>query len=585
LKRCPQCNRVEADDALVFCRIDGAALVTSPLASESSTAQLDTSEVHTSILPHNTDSTYKRVTGPTTSLPATSLPLQPATGTTRELSRTGRRRILIPVVALILLIGILVAVYSLAGKFMTPAKDRGIESVAVLPFENKSGNADSEYLSDGLSESLIYRLSQLSNLKVSPRSSVFRYKGKEIDAEKIGSELGVDAVMSGRLIQRGDNLMISVDLIDVRNKKTLWGERYERKMSDLLTTQREIASAITEKLQVKLSGTDSYGINKQYTSNNEAYQLYLQGRYFWNKRSSGNLKKATELLRAATEKDPNFALAYAGLADCYAVSYYYVGERPRELMPLAITYAAKAIELDPTLAEPHATLGFVRWLLERDKAGAEKEFLRAIELNPNYPTAHHWYSRYLRGIGRLDDAFREIKRAEELDPLSLVIINNVAEIHIDKDDLSSATRECQRMIDQDPNFWAAHQTLGIVLVKQGRYAEALAEAQKSTQLAERSNASLALLGHVYARLGQRSEVEAIIKELERRYADKTADARDLVVVYAGLDDKDKAFAWLDKAFADRSVFLVFLKLEPTMETLHSDPRWKDLEGRVGVSET
>jgi TolB-like protein len=581
---------VENDDALTFCRNDGAALVTLPPASESNTAQFDASEVHTSILPHNTDATFNRVTGPTTSLPATtpsgrSLPFQPATSTPQELSRTARRRILIPVVAAILLIGIVVAVYSLAGRFMTPAKDKGIESVAVLPFENKSGNADSEYLSDGLAESLIYRLSQLSNLKVSPRSSVFRYKGKEIDAEKIGNELGVDAVMSGRLIQRGENLTISVDLIDVKNKKTLWGEQFERKMSDLLTTQREIASAITEKLQVKLSGTESSGISKQYTSNNEAYQLYLQGRYFWNKRSSGNLKKATELLRAATEKDPNFALAYAGLADCYAISYYYTGERPRELMPVAKTYAAKAIELDPTLAEPHATLAFVSWLLERDKATAEKEFLRAIELNPNYPTAHHWYSRYLRGIGRMDDASREIKRAEELDPLSLVIINNVAEIYIDKDDLNSATRECQRMIDLDPNFWAAHQTLGIVLVKQGRYAEALAEAQRSAQLAGRSNASLALLGHVYARLGQRSETEAVIKELERRYASKEADARDLVVVYAGLDDKEKAFSWLEKAFADRSVFLVFLKLEPLMETLHSDPRWKELERRVGVSES
>lgn len=564
-------------------------------------ALLDASEVHTSILPHHTDANFNRVTGE--ELRAKGEGLRGASEGLRAKSEghrrakgeelgaksgghgRGRRRIIIPVAVLVLLIGIAVAVYSLAGKFITPAKDKGIESIAVLPFENKSGNADSEYLSDGLSESLIYRLSQLSNLKVSPRSSVFRYKGREIDAEKIGNELGVDAVMSGRLTQRGDNLTISVDLIDVKNKKTLWGEQFERKISDLLTTQREITSAITDKLQVKLSGTDSKGISKQYTSNNEAYQLYLQGRYFWNKRSSGHLKKATELLRAATEKDPNFALAYAGLADCYAVSYYYVGVRPREIMPLAKTYAAKAIELDPTLAEPHATIAFVSWLLERDKAGAEREFLRAIELNPNYPTAHHWYSRYLRGIGRLDDAFREIKRAEELDPLSLVIINNVAENYVDKDDLNSANRECQRMIDLDPNFWAAHQTLGIVRVKQGRYAEALAEAQKSTQFAERSNASLALLGHVHARLGQRGETEAIIKELERRYANKEADGRDLVVVYAGLEDKDKAFAWLDKAFADRSVFLVFLKLEPLMETLHSDPRWKDLERRVGVSES
>lgn len=486
-------------------------------------------------------------------------------------------------VAAILLIGIVVAGYLLAGRFIAPEKDRAIESVAVLPFENKSGNADSEYLSDGLAESLIYRLSQLSNLKVSPRSSVFRYKGKEIDAVKIGNELGVDAIMSGRLTQRGDNLTISVDLIDVRNKKTLWGEQFERKMSDLLTTHSEIASAITNKLQVKLSGNDTSGMTKQYTSNNEAYQLYLQGRYFWGKRSSVNLKKAAELLKAATEKDPNFALAYAGLADCYAVSYYYVGERPRELMPLAKTFAAKAIQLDPSLAEPHATLAFASWLLDWDRATAEREFRRAIELNPNYPTARHWYSRFLRGVGRQDEAFREIKRAEELDPLSLVIINNVAENQIDRGDLNAATKECQRLNDLDPTFWPGHQTLGIILTKQGRYPEALAEAQKSVEYANRSNAPLALLGHVYARMGRKGEAEAVIKELEKRYADKQADGRDLAVVYAGLENKDKAFDWLEKAFKDRSGFLVFLKLEPLLEPLRSDPRWSDLERRVGIS--
>jgi serine/threonine protein kinase/Tfp pilus assembly protein PilF len=482
---------------------------------------------------------------------------------------------------LLLLIGggVAIAVYLRSRSNASAA----IKSVAVLPFENKSGNADSEYLSDGLAESLIYRLSQLSNLKVSPRSSAFRYKGQPIDAEKIGNELGVDAVMSGRLTQRGEDLIISVDLIDVRNKKTLWGELFARKMSDLLATQSEISAAIADKLQLRLSGNDSKGMTKQYTTNNEAYQLYLQGRYFWNKRNSENLKKATEVLRAATQKDPNFALAYAGLADCYAVSYYYVGERPREIMPLAKTYAAKAIELDPTLAEPHATLGLVAWLLDWDKVGAEKEFLRAFELNPNYPTAHQWYSRYLRAIGKLDEGFREIKRAEQADPLSLVIINNVAEIYIDRGDFSAADKECRRMIDLDPNFWAAHQTLGIVLVKQGRYDEALAEAQKSTQFANRSNASLALLGHVYGRLGRRSDAEGVIKELEKRYAEKLADGRDLAIVYAGLDDKDKTFSWLDKAVADRSVILAFMKLEPLLEPLHSDPRWKDLERRVGIT--
>jgi len=583
MKRCPTCHRQETDEALKFCRVDGATLVAEPAAidREAGTAQLgaqaDASEVHTSILQHHTKANVNRPTGPTTVLPP-----QPVIAT-QHLAGAGRGKGMIALAASVVLMAIAGGGYFAVSKFTAARKDKGVESVAVLPFENKSGNADSEYLSDGLAESLIYRLSQLSNLKVSPRSSAFRYKGQSTDAEKIGNELGVDAVMSGRLTQRGDDLLISVDLIDVRNRKTLWGERFQRKMSDLLATQSEIAAVIADKLQLRLSGNDTKGIVKEYTRNNEAYQLYLQGRYLWNKRNSENLQKAAELLKAATDKDPNFALAYAGLADCYAVSYYYVGERPREIMPLAKTYAAKAIELDPTLAEPHATLGFVAWILDRDRAGAEREFLKAIELNPNYPTAHHWYSRYLRGIGKLDDAEREIERAEQADPLSLVIINNVAEIYVDRGDLNAATRECRRMIDLDPNFWAAHQTLGIVLVKQGRYEEALAEAQKSVQLANKSNASLALLGHVYGKLGRRADAEGVIKELEKRYADKFADGRDLAVVYAGLDDKDKTFSWLDKAAADHSVILAFMKLEPLLEPLHSDPRWNDLERRVGVS--
>ena len=576
MKRCPQCNRVEPNDALAFCRADGTPLVadSQSIPNEANTARFRSapSEAETGILSHSTDAVVARGTAPTT--PARQLDQEPA------VRRSTNWKLVIGLMALVA-IAIMVA----GGVAYISSKDkrnRAIESVAVLPFENRSGNSESEYLSDGLAESLIYRLSQLSNLKVSPRSSAFRYKGKEIDAEKIGNELGVDAVMSGRLTQHGDDLLISVDLIDVRNNKTIWGEQFQRKMSDLLATQSEMASAIADKLQLRLSGKDSTGMVKQYTSNNEAYQLYLQGRYFWNKRSSGNLKKATELLTAATQKDPNFALAYAGLADCYAVSYYYVGVRPRELMPLAKTYAAKAIELDPTLAEPHTTLAFTAWLLDWDRAGAEKEFLRAIELNPNYPTAHQWYSRYLRGIGRMDEAFREIKRAEELDPLSLVIINNVAENHIYRGELDSATRQCQRMIDLDSSFWPAHQTLSIVLTKQGRYDDALVEAQKSSEFSGRGNASLALLGHVNAKLGRRSEAEAVIKELEKRYSEKSADGRDLAVAYAGFD-KDQAFAWLEKAFKDHSSFLVFLKLEPMLDDLHSDPRWGDLERRVGVN--
>ncbi|HEV8590845.1 MAG TPA: tetratricopeptide repeat protein, partial [Pyrinomonadaceae bacterium] len=362
------------------------------------------------------------------------------------------------------------------------------------------------------------------------------------------------------------------------------GEQFERKLSDLLATQREIASAIVDKLQLKISGDDSKGITKQYTTDNEAYQLYLKARFYWNKRTAENVKKAIDLLTSATEKDPNFALAYAGLADCYVVASTYTGERASETMPQAKAYAKKAIELDGTLAEPHASLGLTTWFFDWDKDEAEKEFKKAVELNPNYPTAHHWYSRYLRGVGRTEEGFREIKRAEELDPLSLIFINNVAESYIDQRDLDSANKEIQRMLELDPNFWAAYQTLVWVKVKQGKYDEALAAAQKSIELSNRSNAALSQLGHVYGRLGRKEEAKAIIKELEERFVNKIADGRDLAAVYAGLDDRDKAFEWLEKAFQYRSFNLAGMKLEPLLDPLHGDPRWNDLLRRVGLPE-
>ena len=462
--------------------------------------------------------------------------------------------------------------------------NRAIDSIAVLPFQNKSSGADTEYLSDGLAESLIYRLSQLPNLKVSPTSSVMRYKGKETDVKTIASELGVSAVMTGRIAQRGDSLTISVELVDVRNNKLLWGEQYDRKMSDLLATQREIASTIAEKLQVRLSGGDDKGITKRYTNDNEAYQLYLKGRFYWNKRTGEGIRKAIELLTAATEKDPNFALAYAALADSYVISSNYTGARPAETMPQAKAYAKKSIEIDGTLAEPHAALAMVTWYFEWDKNGAEREFKKAIELNPNYPTAHHWYSRFLRGVGRQDEAFSEIKRAAELDPLSLIFLNNIAEIYLDRGDLTASFNTCQRMNELDPGFWSAHSVLGIIFVKQGRFTEAKAEAQKAVELSNRSGGSLALLGYVIARSGRRDEAQSVITELEKKFAEKTADARDLAIVYAGLNDKDKAFEWLEKAYQYRSFQLGNLRLEPLLiEALSGDPRWADLFRRIGLS--
>src|SRR5215510_2591577 len=315
MKRCPQCNRVEPDEALKFCRVDGATLVDDPssFGGEAGNAQLgaspDASEVHTSILPQRTDANINRATGSTTVRPA-----QPAPSVTRELSKPKRRTIVVSV----LVVAVIILAAVIGGfLYFSRHNNNAIQSIAVLPFENRSGSSDTDYLSDGLADSLIYRLSQLPNLKVSPTSSVMRYKGKDTEVAAVAKALQVDAVMSGRLMQRGDDLSISVQLIDARSNKLIWAEQYERKLSDLLATQREIAASIAQKLQLKLAGNEK-GITKKYTNSNEAYQSYLRGRFYWNKRNADALKKSIEYFNQAIEQDPNFALAYAGLADSYA---------------------------------------------------------------------------------------------------------------------------------------------------------------------------------------------------------------------------------------------------------------------------
>ncbi|HYN23746.1 MAG TPA: protein kinase, partial [Pyrinomonadaceae bacterium] len=315
---------------------------------------------------------------------------------------------------------VLVAVISTVGYFAFVSRGGStnqINSVAVLPFENRSGNSDTDYLSDGLAESLIYRLSQLPGIKVSPTNSVLRYKGSQSDVAAIAKELEVDAVMSGRLTQRGDDLTISVELTDARTRKLIWAEQYARKMSDLLATQREIAATVTQKLQLKLSGDETKGLTKRYTDDNEAYQLYLKGRFYWNKRTPESLKKAIEQFKAASEKDPNFALAYVGLADSHMVGLYSTRGMEKETIPIAKAYATRALDIDPSLAEAHASLGLVNTYLW-NWAESEKNFKRAIELNPNYPSARHWYSRLLRLQGRFDEAFEQITQAQKADELS-----------------------------------------------------------------------------------------------------------------------------------------------------------------------
>lgn len=562
MKRCPECRRDYYDDTLLYCLDDGNALLEGP-------ARMD--EPSTAIL-HDTSATIESPTRTqihVTEAEETKVFASDERGLPSNVSP--KRNTLIAVVGIVLISVLGVSSYFYYGR----GSSEQIKSIAVLPFENSSGNADSEYLSEGIAESLIYRLSQIPDLKVSPRSSVFRYKGKEIDAEKVGEELGVDAVMSGRMIQRGDNLTISVDLVDVRGKKTLWGEQFERKMSDLLATQREIASAITDKLQLKLTGDAAKGVTKKYTDNNEAYQAYLKGRYYWNRRTAVNLKKALEEFKTATEKDPNFALAFVGLADCYALMGEYAGAPTSQVLPQAKMYAERALLLDSQLGEVHATLGLIadyswQW------AEAEKEYKLAIEANPSYPTTYHWYSIALKNLGRFDEADAMIRRAQELDPVSSVISINITRmLQIQKKD-EEAIRHTLKLIELDPNFGAAYQYIALSYIRLGKTAEAISAAEKSLELSNRSAISLSDLGYVYALAGRTDDARAVIKELEAKYARSEAKPLFIAVVYAGLRENDKMFGWLEKGLEERSGQLAEIRWQGPFEPFTQEPRFKSL---------
>src|SRR6266498_1133540 len=459
--------------------------------------------------------------------------------------------------------------------------DVAIDSIAVLPFQNRSTEADTEYLSDGLAESLIYRLSQLPNLKVSPTSSVFHYKGREIDPVKVGQELGVNAVLSGRMVQRGDNLTISAELIDVRYNKLLWGEQYDRKMSELLQTQREIAREIVDKLKLKVSGEEK-GLAKHYTESNEAYQLYLKGRFYWNKRNADALRKSVEYFNQAIEKDPNFALAYAGLADAYCVFPTYSAASPRESYPQAKAAAKKAMEIDDTLAEPHASLAWVLFLFDWNFAESDREFQRAIQLNPNYPTAHHWYGdANLRVTGRFDEAIAQEKRAQELDPLSLIINADLGTTYIYARRYDKAIEQLRKTIEMDPSFYYARWRLGTAYELKGSLHEAMTEYQNARALNDDPTV-LALMGRAYAASGKRDEASRTLDQLKEIAKHRYVPAYAFALLYAGLGEKDQAFQWLERGYQDRAFDMPYLKVDPLIDSLRSDPRFEDLLRRVGL---
>lgn len=457
-----------------------------------------------------------------------------------------------------------------------------IESIAVLPFVNQNNDPDTDYGSDGMTEGIINSLTQLPNLRVIARSSVFRYKGTEPDPLKAGKELGVRAVVTGRLFQRGDELRISAELVDVRDNKQLWGEQYSRRAADLLTVQREIASEITNSLKMKLSGEQHKRMARRDTANPEAYQLYLKGRFYWNKRTAESLKKSIEYFGQAIEQDPAYALAYAGLADSYGLLPNYGAGSPQESFSKAKAAARKAIELDDSLAEAHTALASALFNYDWNLTEAVREFQRAIELNPNYPTAHQWYSDGpLLAMGRFDDAIAEMKRAQELDPLSLIINAELANSYTFAGRYDQAIEQFRKTLEMDPNFFFAHWNLAIAYALNGNFREALVECEAARRLGDDPSV-LGLVGRVLSVSGKRDQALRTLDQMKEISKQRYVSPYVFAQVYASLGDKDQAFQWLEKSYQEHAVDLCLFKIDPQLENLRADPRFTDLVRRTGL---
>ncbi|MEP6637347.1 MAG: protein kinase [Acidobacteriota bacterium] len=459
-----------------------------------------------------------------------------------------------------------------------------IESIVVLPFVNQNNDPNTDYLSDGLTESIINSLTQLPNLKVIARSSAFHYKGKEADPFVAGKELGVRAVLTGRLQQRGDNLLVSAELMDVRDNKQLWGDHYNRKLVDILTLQEEIARQISENLRLRLGGEEQKLLTKRYTENTEAYQLYLKGRYFLNRKTEADAKRAIDYFQQALAKDSNDALAYAGLADSYSSFIFPLGvAAPREAMPRAKEAAMHALAIDNSLGEAHASLAYITFFYDWDWPAAEREFKRAIELNPNNADAHHWYSHYLMAQGRIEESLIHSKRALELSPFDILFNIHLGWHYLYAHQYDQALDQIEKTVEMDKNFAQTYPWLGLILEQKGRYPEAIAAFQNAIRLFPGgSSIAEAELAHTYAVSGNREEAQKIIAELQQLAKSKYVSSYQMAAIYAGLSEKDRAFAWLEKAHEERSDGLVNLTAEQRFDSLRSDPRFTDLVRRVGL---
>jgi serine/threonine-protein kinase len=456
-----------------------------------------------------------------------------------------------------------------------------IESLAVLPLVNAASDPNADYLIEGITESLITGLSRIADLRVKSRDSVSRYKRHEIDPEAAGRELGVRAVLKGRLGLSNDTVSISVELIDTRDGALLWRDRYERPVREILALQAEIARQVSERLRPRNTGEEHKRVSRPQTDNAEAYQLYLMGRYRWNRRTEDTLRSAADYFQQAIEKDPNYARAWAGLADAHNLLATYGARAPAEAYPRAKAAANHALELDPGLAEAHASLGWLKSQHEWDWNGAENEYRLALELNPEYATAYHWRAWYLAIVGRLEEAVASVERARDLDPVSAVIHSRVGLfLYFARHD-ERALEQCRKSLDMDPTFAWGHTGLGSVYLKTGRLADAVAEIEKSANLAQRGVIELGYLGHAYALAGRNGEARKVLSELKELSAKRYVPPVHMAVIHTGLGERTAALELLEKAVATRSFETWYLP-DPRLDPLRQEGRFQNLLRRLGL---
>lgn len=467
-----------------------------------------------------------------------------------------------------------------SGAAEAEARESPIDSLAVLPLRNISKDPNSEYLSEGITESIINTLSRISKLRVLAPSTVFRFKGKDVDPQEIGSLLKVRAVMLGRVMQLGEKLVIRSELVNVADGSLIWGEQYDRTLSDLLATQDEIAKAITESLKLKLTRQDQIRLSKRYTANTEAYNLYLRGRYFWNRYDKEWVLKSIEAFEQAIEIDASYALAYTGIADAY-FRLSNIHASPLEVLPKAKEAALKAVEIDNDLAEAHSSLGLLRVYYDHDWAAAEREFTRALELNPDLTLAHQRYGTYLKLMGRFDESFAHYKQALELDPFSLQININLATIHYLKEDSEIAIAHLKKTLELEPNYMPTHFVLGNAYIQQGNWDQAIAEFELIYRRDDEAYLALGFLGYCHAMAGRRAEAESlknILQDVSRR---KYVSPYGIIIICVALGQIDQAMELFEQLYAERNDWLVWLKVSPKLKHLHSDPRFRDLLRRIG----